>query len=77
MTEEDERRALTAEDFAAAGVEPPNWAADPIPTLETWRRWRTAEDKALAHVRAQKEREEQQAPPPQGAPSTDTHAVHD
>ena len=77
MTEEDERRALTAEDFAAAGVEPPNWAADPIPSLETWRRWRAAEDRVVAFVRAQKERDEQQAPPPQSAPSMDTHAVHD
>ena len=77
MTEEDERRALTLEDFAAAGMEPPNWAADPIPTLETWRRWREAENKAMAYVRAQKQRDEQQAPPPQPLPSTEPHAVHD
>jgi hypothetical protein len=46
-----ERNALTAEDFLAAGVEAPRWAADPIPTLEVWRRWREAEDKAMAHKR--------------------------
>lgn len=46
---DDERNALTPADFAAAGVEAPNWKADPIPSLETWRRWRAAEDQALAH----------------------------
>lgn len=45
----DDRAALTAADFAAAGVEAPNWNADPIPSLETWRRWKAAEDQALAH----------------------------
>jgi hypothetical protein len=72
VTEEDERRALTAADFAAAGVEPPNWAADPIPSLETWRRWRVAEERALAHKR----RAEQQALP-QNALNADMHALHD
>jgi hypothetical protein len=46
---DEERAALTAEDFAAAGVEAPNWAEDPIPSLETWRRWKAAEDEALRH----------------------------
>lgn len=46
-----ERDALAPGDFIAAGVEIPNWTADPIPTLETWRRWRAAEDKAMAHKR--------------------------
>jgi hypothetical protein len=51
---DDERNALTEADFTAAGVEAPNWKADPIPTLETWRRWRAAEDKALAHKAREK-----------------------
>ena len=46
---DEERSALTAADFAAAGVAAPDWAGDPIPSLETWRRWKAAEDKALAH----------------------------
>ena len=46
-----ERDALTEHDFVAAGVEAPDWARDPIPSLETWRRWRDAEDRALAHKR--------------------------
>jgi hypothetical protein len=46
-----ERDALTTEDFVRAGVEAPDWASDPIPTLEVWRRWRDAEDKAMAHKR--------------------------
>lgn len=46
-----ERDALVESDFAAAGVTAPDWAADPIPTLEVWRRWREAEDKAMAHKR--------------------------
>lgn len=46
-----ERDGLTLEDFASAGVEAPDWARDPIPTLEVWRRWREAEDKAMAHKR--------------------------
>ena len=39
---------LTPEDYRAAGVEAPNWREDPIPSLETWRRWRAAESAALA-----------------------------
>jgi hypothetical protein len=46
---EDERVTLTVGDFAAAGVEAPRWNEEPIPSLETWRRWRAAEDQALAH----------------------------
>ena len=46
---DSERNTLTAADFVAAGVAAPDWAADPIPSLETWRRWKAAEDKALAH----------------------------
>jgi hypothetical protein len=46
-----ERDSLTTEDFELAGVEAPVWASDPIPTLEVWRRWREAEDKAIAHKR--------------------------
>jgi hypothetical protein len=54
MTADDkERAALTPADYLAAGVEPPNWADDPVPSLETWRRWQTAENQALAHKRAQ------------------------
>ena len=49
--EEIERAALTQEDYAAAGVERPNWDDEPIPSLETWRRWQSAQDKALAHKR--------------------------
>jgi len=45
----DERSELTAADFAAAEVEMPRWDEEPIPSLDTWRRWREAEDKALAH----------------------------
>lgn len=50
--EDDERDALTPADFAAAGVEAPDWANDPIPSMETWRKWRAAEDAAIAHKRA-------------------------
>ena len=50
--EEEERAALTRADYAAAGVEAPNWEDDPIPSLETWRRWQDAQNKALAHKRA-------------------------
>lgn len=49
---EDERSALTPADFLAAGIEAPDWKAEPMPSLETWRRWRTAEDKAMAYKRA-------------------------
>lgn len=51
MINDIERDALTPADFVAAGVEAPNWVEDPIPTLETWRRWKTAEDHALAFKR--------------------------
>jgi len=50
--EEEERAALTRADYAAAGVEPPNWEGDPIPSIETWRGWQDAQNKALAHKRA-------------------------
>lgn len=39
---------LTLADYLAAGVEAPNWQDDPVPSLETWRRWRAAESAALA-----------------------------
>ena len=48
-----ERAALTVADYVAAGVQAPNWENEPIPSLETWRRWQKAEDGALAHKRAQ------------------------
>ena len=51
-SEEEEREALTPEDYIAAGAEVPNWADEPIPTLETWRRWQSAQNKALQHKRA-------------------------
>lgn len=51
MINDIERDALTLADFVAAGVEAPNWAEDPIPSLETWRRWKSAEDLALAFKR--------------------------
>lgn len=51
--EDDERDTLTAADFAAAGVAAPDWANDPIPSIETWRKWRAAEDAAIAFKRAQ------------------------
>jgi len=50
--EDQERDALTPADYAAAGVEAPDWANDPVPSMETWRRWRAAESAALAHKRA-------------------------
>lgn len=50
--EDEEREALRPADYVAAGVDVPNWADDPIPTIETWRRWQTAQNKALAHKRA-------------------------
>lgn len=53
MSAEDrERAALTPADYAAAGVEAPNWREDPVPSLETWRLWQAAQDKALACKRA-------------------------
>lgn len=51
-SEDRERASLTPADYAAAGVEPPNWRDDPIPSLETWRLWQAAQDKALACKRA-------------------------
>lgn len=51
--EDNERDALTPADFAAAGVQAPDWANDPIPSIETWRQWRAAEDAAIAFKRAQ------------------------
>lgn len=50
--DDKERAALTQADYRAAGVEPPNWRDDPIPSLETWRLWQIAENEALAHKRA-------------------------
>jgi hypothetical protein len=50
--EDRERSALTPADYAAAGVDAPNWRDDPIPSLETWRLWQKAQDKALAYKRA-------------------------
>ncbi|OQW62296.1 MAG: hypothetical protein A4S17_01700 [Proteobacteria bacterium HN_bin10] len=50
--EDEEREALTPADYIAAGVDVPNWNDDPIPSLETWRRWQTAQNTALAHKRA-------------------------
>lgn len=47
--EERERAELTPADYAAAGVDAPDWLKEPIPSLETWRRWQEAQDKALAH----------------------------
>ena len=54
QSQDAERAALKAADFAAAGVEAPDWASDPVPSIETWRRWRAAEDQALAFLQAQK-----------------------
>jgi hypothetical protein len=51
-SEDRERAALTPADYAAAGVDQPNWRDDPIPSLETWRTWQAAQDKALAFKRA-------------------------
>lgn len=50
--EDAERDALTAADYAAAGVEQPDWANDPFPSMETWRTWKANESKALAFKRA-------------------------
>jgi len=50
--EDDERDALTPADYAAAGVEPPDWANDPMPSMDTWRRWQAAQSAALAVKRA-------------------------
>lgn len=51
-SEDDERDALTPADYAAAGVAPPDWANDPIPSIETWRVWQANQTKALEHKRA-------------------------
>lgn len=51
--EDQERDSLTPADFAAAGVQAPDWANDPFPSIETWREWRAAENAAIAHKRAQ------------------------
>jgi hypothetical protein len=50
--EDDERDALTLADYAAAGVEAPDWANDPMPSMDTWRRWQAAQSAALAFKRA-------------------------
>lgn len=50
--DEKERAALTPADYLAAGVEVPNWLDEPIPSLETWRRWQNSQNRALAHKRA-------------------------
>ncbi len=50
--EDDERDALTAADYASAGVEAPDWANDPFPDMETWRKWQANQSKALAFKRA-------------------------
>ena len=50
--EDDERDALTPADYAAAGVEFPDWANDPVPSIETWRVWQANQTKALLHKRA-------------------------
>ncbi len=50
--DEKERAALTPADYFAAGVEVPNWLNEPIPSLETWRRWQDSQNRALAHKRA-------------------------
>lgn len=52
--EDVERSALTPIDYAEAGVDPPNWRDEPVPSLETWRTWKAAQDKALAFKRAKK-----------------------
>ncbi len=46
---DNERAELTEEDFVAAGVESPRRREGPIPSLETWRKWRAAEGTAIAH----------------------------
>jgi hypothetical protein len=51
VNDRDERDTLTPADFLAAGVEAPNWREEPIPSLETWRLWRAAEDRAMATKR--------------------------
>lgn len=50
--DEKERAALTPADYLAAGVEVPNWLDEPVPSLETWRRWQDSQNRALAYRRA-------------------------
>ena len=50
--EDRERTALTPQDYAAAGVEAPNWRDDQVPSIETWRGWNAAQNTALAFKRA-------------------------
>jgi hypothetical protein len=50
--EDQERDALTPADYAAAGAEAPDWENDPIPSMDTWRRWQAAQSAALAFKRA-------------------------
>lgn len=51
--EDLERDALTPADFAAAGVQAPDWVNDPFPSMDTWREWRAAENAVIAFKRAQ------------------------
>jgi len=46
---DEQREQLTPADYQAAGVSAPNWSGDPFPSLETWRLWRAAENRALEH----------------------------
>lgn len=46
---DEQREQLTPADYQAAGVNAPNWSSDPFPSLETWRLWRAAENRALEH----------------------------
>ncbi len=46
---DEQRRQLTLADYQAAGVDAPNWSDNPMPSLETWRGWRAAENRALEH----------------------------
>jgi hypothetical protein len=50
--QDDLRLQLTPADYLAAGVEAPKWEDDPVPSLETWRRWQAADTAALAHKAA-------------------------
>lgn len=46
---DEQRQQLTPADYEAAGVDAPNWSREPLPSLETWRLWRAAENRALEH----------------------------
>jgi hypothetical protein len=46
---DEQREQLTAADYQAAGVDAPKWSENPLPSLETWRLWRVAENRALEH----------------------------